>query len=95
MPIKPIDYQVIIPKMSEVSRITNDAQQKGLILQQQDKIKQQEKIDNNLKQVYYKEDVQHGRISDKQEKDLSEGNKKKEIKKAKIMQQKKSKVELI
>ena len=83
MPVKPVDYQVMIPKMSEVSKISNDAQQKSLVLKQQDNVKLQEKIDNSLKQVYEKEDVQHGRIGEKQkkqEKDLSEKNKKKKNK---------------
>jgi hypothetical protein len=62
MAIKPVDFQVMIPKMSEVSKINNDAQQKGLILQQQDNIKIREEINNNLKQVYNKEDVQYGII---------------------------------
>ena len=83
MAIKPVDFQVMIPKMSEVSKINNDAQQKGLILQQQDNIKIREEINNNLKQVYNKEDVQYGRIGDKQEKDLSEKNKKKKNKQSK------------
>lgn len=79
--IKPVDFQIMIPKMSEVSKISNDIQQKGLIFQQQGNVELQGEIDKDLKQVHDKENVRHGRIIDRQKKDLFDKNNKKQGKK--------------
>lgn len=77
MSIKPIDYQVILPKTSEVSKIKNDEANKNQMIQQQQQSSGQEKIDNRLKQVVNRENVQNGRVTEKQEKDSRRQNEKK------------------
>ncbi|AEY66552.1 hypothetical protein [Clostridium sp. BNL1100] len=77
MSIKPIDFQMVIPKTSEVSKIYNDDVNKNQAIQQQQQTASQTKIDNNLKQVVNRENVQNGRVKEKQEKDNSRQNEKK------------------
>lgn len=38
MSIKPVDYQILIPKTSEVSKIQNDNQNKNATIQQQQSV---------------------------------------------------------
>ncbi|EPR13103.1 hypothetical protein [Ruminiclostridium papyrosolvens] len=77
MSIKPIDFQMVIPKTSEVSKMYNDDVNKNQAIQQQQQTASQMKIDNNLKQVVNRENVQNGRVKEKQEKDNSRQNEKK------------------
>lgn len=68
MPIKPIDFQVMMPKTSEVSKIHSDEQNKGALLQQQQATTVQNKAEANIRQVYSQEKAQEARIKEKQEK---------------------------
>lgn len=77
MSIKPIDYQVILPKTSEVSKMFNDEANKNQAIHQQQQSANQTKIDNKLKQVVNRENVHNGRVTEKQEKDNSKQNEKK------------------
>lgn len=54
MSIRPIDYQVILPKTSEVSKINNEMQQKDQIIQQHNNVLNQKQNDRNLRQVIEK-----------------------------------------
>ena len=62
MSIKPVDFQVMLPKTSEVSKLHNDEQQRnqGLHLQQAEK--NQHRVENNLRQVHSQENAQEARI---------------------------------
>ncbi len=45
MSIKPVDYQILIPKTSEVSKIQNDNQNKNATIQQQQSVSTQHKAE--------------------------------------------------
>ncbi|HEY5583623.1 MAG TPA: hypothetical protein VIK78_03925 [Ruminiclostridium sp.] len=77
MSIKPMDFQVMFPKTSEVAKTYNDETNKNQAINQQQASSNQERIDNNLKQVIARENVQHGSITEKQEKDNTKQNDKK------------------
>ena len=77
MSIKPIDFQMVIPKTSEVSKMHNDDVNKNQAIHQQQQTANQTNIDNRLKQVVNRENVQNGRVKEKQEKDNSRQNEKK------------------
>jgi hypothetical protein len=78
MSIKPIDFQVMLPKVTEVSKIHNDERNKGVLLQQQQAATIKNKSEVNIRQVHMQEKAQEARIREKQEKDK---NSKKEEKK--------------
>lgn len=81
MSIKPIDFQVMLPKTTEVSKIHNDERNKGVLLQQQQAATVQNNAEANIRQVHTQEKAQEARIREKQEKD--KGNRKEEKKKNK------------
>lgn len=81
MSIKPIDFQVMLPKTSEVSKIHSDEQHRGLLFQQQQAATVQSKAEANIRQVHSQEKPQQAGIREKQEKD--KGGKKEEKKKSK------------
>jgi septal ring factor EnvC (AmiA/AmiB activator) len=79
--IKPIDLQVMMPKTSEISKVSSEANQRNTAYQQQQAVNGQNKADSNLKQVYSREKSQEARIREKQEKGReNSGNKQKERK---------------
>ena len=81
MPIKPVNYQVMLPKAAEMSKLHTDEQHKSHLIQQQQATSLQNKAENNLKQVYSKDKAENGRIKEKQEK--NQNNKKGEEKEKK------------
>ena len=76
MPIKPIDYQISIPRTSEFSRIHNEQQTRDEIAQQYISKATQQKIDGNMKQVYAKEAAEKAVIREKQGYNSNDGRKK-------------------
>lgn len=80
MSIKPMDFQVMYPKTSELSKNINDETNKNQAIHQQQATSNQQRIDNSLKQVVAREKVQQGRIDQKQEKDNGKQNDKKKKK---------------
>ncbi len=68
---------MVIPKTSEVSKMYNDDVNKNQAIQQQQQTANQTNIDNKLKQVVNRENVQNGRVKEKQEKDNQRQNEKK------------------
>ncbi|MDF2986663.1 MAG: hypothetical protein K0R50_2173 [Eubacterium sp.] len=77
MSIKPMDFQVMYPKTSELSKTYNDEANKNQAVHQQQAESNRQKIDQNLKQVVGRENVQHGRVNEKQAKDNNKQNDKK------------------
>ena len=77
MSIKPVDFQVMFPKTSELSKTYSDEANKNQAVTQQQAETNRDRIDNSLKQVVARENVQHGRINEKQEKDNTKQNDKK------------------
>lgn len=79
MSIKPIDFQVILPKTPEISKIHNDQTQKNISAQQSQASAVQNRAENNVKQVHSRDKSQEALIREKQEKDR-QGNKDKDKK---------------
>lgn len=77
MSIKPIDFQVMYPKTSEVSKIQNEEANKNQAIHQQQASTNQNKIDDKLKQVVARENVKNGRVDEKKQQDTADQNKKK------------------
>jgi hypothetical protein len=67
MSVRPIDYQMMIPKAAEVSKIASDANQKGNALQEQYSNTLRHNDENKLKQVYDKDRTFEASIKQKQE----------------------------
>ncbi len=77
MSIKPVDFQVMIPKTSEVSKINKDELNKNDAHHQQQASTIQHEADNSLRQVHSQDKAQEGKIRDRQEKNKNargEGN---------------------
>lgn len=78
MSIKPVDFQVLIPKTMEVARANNDEAQRNLAAQQQQATTVQHKVNDTLNQVYSQSKPQHAKITEKQkDKEQEKGKKKK------------------
>jgi len=69
MSIRPMDFQVMYPKTSELSKAYSDEANKNQAIAQQQAEANRERVDSNLKQVVARENVQRGRVNEKQEKD--------------------------
>lgn len=81
MSIKPIDFQVAIPKTGEIGKIKNDEQQKNQSLQQQQVTVNQRKAEHDVNSVHARDNSQEAKIRDKQDRqDNSEAKKKKKAK---------------
>jgi hypothetical protein len=76
MSIKPIDFQMLIPKTVEVSKISSDSANKETALQQQQSAMIQHRAENSLKQVYNRDKTQDVRITEKQKEDRRDKKKK-------------------
>ncbi len=66
MAIKPVDFQVMIPRTMEAAKISNDITQRNLAAQQQQASAMQHKSEDSLKQVYSRNQAQDVHISEKQ-----------------------------
>lgn len=81
MSIKPMDFQVMFPKTSELSKAYNDETNKNQAVHQQQAEANRDQIDHNLKQVVARENVRNGRVNERQQKDnTKQDNKKKQQK---------------
>ena len=87
MSIKPVDFQVMIPRTLEAAKVSHDEIQKNLANQQQQTSATQHKAENSLKQVNARAQADHVYITEKQKenrknskKDKKEGNKSIEMK---------------
>ncbi len=76
MPIKPIDFQIMVPRTMDAAKITNDEAHKNQALLQQQATATQHKADNTLKTVYSRSQAQNVRITEKQ-RDAGQNKKKK------------------
>lgn len=82
MAIKPIDMQVMMPRVNEVSRIQNDEQHRSLAVAQ-NKVQNTEKdSENSMKQVNSRQEAQKTMIRDKQQKEKREGKQQSKEKKS-------------
>lgn len=77
MAIKPVDFQVVIPRTVEASKINNNETQRSQTLQYQLAAAGQQKTEVSLKQVVSKQQAQDVRIAEKQNNRRQNGEKKK------------------
>lgn len=77
MSIKPIDFQVMIPKTAEVSKIQNDQQQKNIVVNEQQTNATRQKSEEKVNLVHSRENAQKARIDQEQEKKKDEKRQKK------------------
>lgn len=79
MPIKPIDFQVMMPRTLDAAKEVSDAMQRNHGLQQQQASSINRDAEESLKQVYSKSQAESARIMEKQrEGQRGEGKKEKD-----------------
>ncbi|NLK86657.1 MAG: hypothetical protein GX279_04095 [Clostridiaceae bacterium] len=66
MSVKPVDFQVMIPRTIDAAKMRSDELQKNLALQQQQASAMKDKAEDTLKQVYSKSQTHEARINEKQ-----------------------------
>lgn len=81
MSVKPIDYQIAVPRAHEAAKASSEKQQNNIVAQQQSADSVKNKAEADLKQVAKKDTVQQSRIHEKQrEEKNSKGNTKENTK---------------
>lgn len=73
--IKPVDFQVLLPKTPEISRLQSNEQHKGIVLQQQQLTSLKHNVENSLKKVNLPDKAYEVKIKEKQQKDRNEAQK--------------------
>ena len=80
MAIKPVDFQVQIPKTNEISKYQSEIRHKNELIEQQQSLINRQNAQNSVNLVHAKENAQQAKISERQSKDSKEkkekGNKK-------------------
>ena len=94
MPVNPVDMQIIVPKTTEMSKVSSEEQNKNQAMQQQQSMINKNKFEENLKQVYSKKDAQDVKISKEGKNAQEEEQKKKKKKKDKKDSKKRADKEL-
>lgn len=77
MSVKPVDFQVMIPRTMEAAKVRSDEMQKHLAQQQQQAASLHNKAEDTLKQVYSRSEAQEVRINEKQKENSQQNDKKK------------------
>lgn len=77
MAIKPVDFQVMIPRTMEASKVNNDESQRNQSLQYQLAAAGQQEAENSLKQVVSRPQAQNAKINERQNDRRQNGGKKK------------------
>lgn len=75
MPIKPIDMQIMMPRVNEVSRIQNNEQQHSLATLQNKVQTNEKQLENSIRQVNSREEDEKKILIDKHQKN-KQSNKK-------------------
>ena len=80
MSVKPLDFQMGIPRSMDAAKVRSDELQKNAALQQQQVLSAQDKAEDKLKQVYSRSKTEEVRINEKQRENdrRKEGRKKKD-----------------
>lgn len=92
MSVKPVDFQIAIPRSIDVAKAVSDEIQKNAALQQQQAASVQNRAEDTLKQVYSRSKTKEVRIAEKQREQgrHGESRKKKEEDKEKDREKKNS-----
>jgi len=77
MPIKPVDFQVMIPRTLDAAKMQSDEMQKHVNIAQQQAAAFQNKAEDTVRQVYSRSRTEEARISEKQKEDNRQRNSKK------------------
>lgn len=78
MSIKPMDFQVMIPRTIEVSKTSNDENQRNQAMLQQQVASSQQHAENSIRKVYSQTKSQNVKIMEKKkDKDNSSGEQRK------------------
>lgn len=77
MSIKPVDFQVMLPRTMEAAKVSNDMTQRHITAQQQQVSATLHKAEDSLKQVYSRMEAQDVRIAEKQKENRQKDGKKK------------------
>lgn len=77
MAIKPVDFQILVPRTMDAAKISNDETHRNQALLQQQAAVTQQKAADSLKTVYSRAQAQEARIQEKQKDDRQENKKKK------------------
>ena len=76
MSIKPVDFQVMIPRTMDAAKISNDENQRNISAKQQQILATQHKAEDSLKQVYSRAQAQNPHITEKQKENRQNSKKK-------------------
>lgn len=76
MSIKPIDFQVMMPRTIDAAKATNDLVQRNILNQQQQASVTRQKSEDELRQVYSRDQAQNVVISEKQREKQEKGENK-------------------
>ncbi len=76
MSVKPVDFQVMIPRTMDAAKLRSDELQKNLALQQQQQAALKDKAEDTLRQVYSKSQTHEARINEKQKEESRQQNEK-------------------
>ena len=66
MAIKPVDFQIMIPRTMEAAKASNDINHRNMTAQQQQAAATQHRAEDSLKQVYSRTQPQSAHINEKQ-----------------------------
>lgn len=74
MSVKPVDYQIMIPRTNEITKIQSDSQQKEQMTLQQQVASGRQETEVKLSEVHTREKAQKSGIKEKQAKEGNAGN---------------------
>ncbi len=77
MSVKPVDFQVMIPRTIDAAKVRSDELQKYHTLAQQQAAALNDKAEDTLKQVYSRAETQEARINEKQKENSQQNGKSK------------------
>jgi hypothetical protein len=77
MSVKPVDFQVMIPRTMDAAKVRSDEMQKNQALAQQQAAAMQNKAEDTLKQVYSRSQTQEARINEMQKENSQQNDKRK------------------
>lgn len=75
MAIKPVDFQVMIPRAMEAAKASNDVNHRNITAQQQQAAATQHRAEDSLKQVYSRTQPQSAHVDEKQKESSSKDGK--------------------
>lgn len=78
MSVKPIDYQVMLPRTTEISRLRDSETHKNQVIAQHQATASEKKADGNIKQVNARKQAEQAAIKEKQREESSKKNNKEE-----------------